>query len=176
MANDTEKKNITGLDSANNRKEAEYDLVTALLEAAEFKTAEDQITEVEVKRAGKYLFTVHIHPLSDPDVRFARKKATIYMPNPNNKKLPPVEKDFDTAKFNSWLIYLATTEEDQKKIWGNTALMQAKGIMQPVDSIDVLLAMGEKRKIADLVMDISGLNDDDDDGEEIVDEETYAGN
>lgn len=173
--NDTEKKSVTGLDTVANRKEAEYDLVTALLEAAEFKNAEDQITEVEIKRAGKYLFTVHIHPLSESDVRFARKKATIYMPNPNNKKLPPIEKDFNTAVFNSWLIYLATTEDDQKKIWGNAAVLQAKNLQQAVESVDVLLTIGEKRKLSDLVMEISGMDDDETD-EEIVDEEEYAKN
>lgn len=174
--NDTEKKSVTGLDTVANRKEAEYDLVTALLEAAEFKNAEDQITEVEIKRAGKYLFTVHIHPLSESDVRFARKKATIYMPNPNNKKLPPIEKDFNTAVFNSWLIYLATTEDDQKKIWGNAAVLQAKNLQQAVESVDVLLTIGEKRKLSDLVMEISGMDDDDETDEEIVDEEEYAKN
>lgn len=172
--NETEKKSVTGLDTATNRKETEYDLVTSLLEAAEFKSAEDQVNEVEIKRAGKYLFTVHVHPVSEADVRAARKKATIYMPNPNNKKMPPVEKDFDTAKFNSWLIYLATTEEDQQNIWGNPAVMKAKGLMQPWESVDVLLNFGEKRKLADLVMEISGMDDDED--EEFTDEEEYAGN
>ena len=172
--NETEKKSVTGLDTAKNPKETEYDLVTALLEAAEFKTSDDQITEVEIKRAGKYLFTVHIHPVSEVDTRTARKKATIYMPNPNNKKMPPIEKDFDVAKFNSWLIYLATTEEDQQKIWGNPAIMQAKGLMQPWESIDALLTFGEKRKLSEQVMEISGMDDDDD--EEIVDEEDYAKN
>ena len=173
---DTEKTSITGLDSASNRQEAEYDLVSALLEAAEFKTSEDQITELEIKRAGKYLFSVHIHPIGETDTRTARKKATIYMPNPNNKKLPPVEKDFDVAKFNSWLIYIATTEEDQKKIWGNPAVMQAKGLLQPVESIDVLLNYGEKRKLVDEVMKISGMDDDESNEEETKDEEEYAKN
>ena len=172
--NNEEKKDVTGLGTAHNPKETEYDLVAALLEAAEFKTADDQITEVEIKRAGKFLFTVHIHPISESDARFARKKATIYMPNPNNKKLPPIEKDFDTAKFNSWLIYLATTEEDQKKIWGNPQVMAAKGLNQPVESVEELLTLGEKRKLADLVTEISGLDDDDD--EEFTDEEEYAKN
>ncbi len=157
-----EKEKITGLDTANNRKDAEYDLVTALLSAAEFKTDEESITEVEMKRGGKYLFTVHLHPISEPDARLARKKATIYMPNPNGKKLPPIEKDFDSAKFNSWLIYLATTEEDQQKIWGNTAIMQKFNLSLPVESIDTLLTIGEKRKLSDLVTDISGLDDDED--------------
>ena len=173
MAKETEeKKDLTGLDTAANRKEAEYDLVKALLEAADYKTSEDEITEAEIKRNGKYLFTVHLHPISDPDARTARKKATSYMPNPNGKRLPPIERELDTSKFNAWLIYLATTEEDQRKIWGNPAIMQKFDVAQPVDAIDYLLTLGEKRKLADLVTDISGLNDD----EENVDKEEYAKN
>lgn len=171
---ETEKKNITGLDTADNRKEAEYDLVKSLLEASEYKTAEDAVTEAEIKRNGKYMFSVHMHPISEADARFARKKATKYMPNPNGKKLPQIEKELDTAKFNSWLIYVATTEEDQQKIWGNPAIMQKYGLALPVESIDVLLTLGEKRKLADLVTDISGLDDEED--EETVTEEEYAKN
>lgn len=170
---ETEKMDVTGLDQATNRKDAEYDLVKALLESAEYKTAESEVTEVDIKRSGKFLFTVHIHPISEPDARTARKKATTYMPNPNGRKLPPIEKEFDSAKFNAWLIYLGTTEEDQQKIWGNPAIMQKFGLAQPVESIDVLLTLGEKRKLADLVTDISGLNDDE---EENMDEEEYAKN
>lgn len=171
---ETEKKNVTGLDTAENRKETEYDLVKSLLEASEYKTAEDAVTEAEIKRNGKYLFSVNIHPISEADARFARKKATKYMPNPNGKKLPPIEKELDTAKFNSWLIYVATTEEDQQKIWGNPAIMQKYGLSLPVESVDVLLTLGEKRKLADLVTDISGLDDEED--EETVTEEEYAKN
>lgn len=167
---ETEKKSVTGLDQASDRKTTEYNLVEALLSAAEYKTDDENITEAEVKRAGKYLFTVRLHPLSEKDVRFARKKAAIMMSNPNGKKLPQIEKEFDSAVFNSWLIYLATIEEDQQKVWGNPTIMQKLGLLQPVDSIDVLLTVGEKRKLADLVTEISGLDDDE---EENVDEETF---
>lgn len=175
MANteNEEKKDITGLDLASDRKEAEYDLVKSLLEAADFKTAEENVTRVEIKRGGKFMFAVNMHPISEPDARLARKRATVYMPNPNGKKLPPIEKDFDTAKFNSWLIYLSTTDEDQQKIWGNPTIMQKFGLAQPYESIDVLLTLGEKRKLADLVTDISGLDDDED---ENVDQEEFAKN
>ena len=169
--NDIEKKSVTGLDQAENRKEAEYDLVKSLLEASEFRTAEGSITEVEIKRAGKYLFSVHIHPIGDTDSRFARKKATTYMPNPNGKKLPPIEKDFDNTKFSSWTIYLATTDEDQQKIWGNPAIMKKYNLAQPYESVDVLLTLGEKRALVDAISEISGLDDDED--EEAIDEETF---
>lgn len=168
--NETEKKNVTGLDNAANRKEAEYDLVSSLLEAANFQTDDNNITEVEIKRSGKYLFSVHIHPISDTDARFARKKATVYMPNPNNKKLPPIEKEFNNSTFGSWLIYLATTEEDQAKIWGNTQVMAQKGLTQPWESVNVLLTLGEKRKVLDLVTSISGMDDDED---EVMSDEEF---
>lgn len=173
MSEAKERANVTNLDYADNRKEAEYDLVTSLLEAAEFKTSEDNITEAEIKRNGKVLFSVHLHPISEPDARFARKKATTYMPNPNNKKLPPIEKEHNTALFSSWLIYLATTEEDQQKIWGNPAIMQKYGLMEPVEGVDKLLTYGEKQRMADLVAKISGMDDDDD---EVMNEEDYAKN
>jgi hypothetical protein len=172
MAANKEERDITGLDQATDRKEAEYDLVKALLEASEFKTDEDAVQEVEIKRGGKYLFTVHLHPISEPDATMARKKSTVYMPNPNGKKLPPIEKERNTAKFNSWLIYLATTEEDQEKIWGNRAIMEKFNLAQPYESIDCLLTLGEKQKLVELVMDLSGLSDD----EEEIKEEEYAKN
>ena len=167
-----EKNLVTNLDQAENRKETERDLVTALLEAAEFRTSDDNITEAEIKRNGKVLFSVHLHPISESDARLARKKATTYMPNPNNKKLPPIEKEHNVALFTSWLIYLATTEEDQQKIWGNPAIMQKYGLAQPVESIETLLTYGEKQKLSDLVGQISGMDDDDDS----TDEEEYAKN
>lgn len=162
---------MTGLENAENVKEAEYDLVKSLLASAEY--AENTITEVDIKRKGVYCFTVHFHPLSDEDVAFARKKATEYMPNPQNKKLPPVEKSFNTNLFNSWLIYLATTEEDQQKIWGNPSLMKARGLSLPVDGVNALLTFGEKRKLSDLVVELSGESDDED---EIITKEDYAKN
>ena len=169
-----EKTNVTGLDSAKNRKDAEYDLVKSLLAAADYKTSDESLTEIEVKRNGVYYFTVHVHPISDPDTRLARKKATIYMPNPQGKKYPPIEKDFDTSKFRSWIIYLATTEEDQAKIWGNDAIKQAHGLMEPWEGVDALLTFGEKTAIFEQITDISGMDENGEyteDGEPVDDEE-----
>lgn len=166
---DIEKKDITGLANTTNRKDAEYDLVDALLSAAEYKTADENLTEAEIKRNGKVLFTVTVHPVSDQDTRFARKKATVYMKNPNGRGLPPIEKEFDNSKFKSWLIYIASTENTQEKIWGNLAIMQKYNLQERWESIDVLLTVGEKNKLFEVITDISGLNDDD----EVVDEENF---
>lgn len=170
---ENETKNVTGLDTALDRKEAEYDLVTALLEAAAYKTDEDNITEVTIARNGKFLFVVHIHPISDKDVKAAQKKAGIYKPNPTNKKLGMIKVDQDHAKFASWMIYLATTEEDQEKIWGNKQVMGKYDLMENWESIDVLLTKGEKDALLEQVFDISGMNDDDDDEEQKMDDESF---
>lgn len=175
MSNTEEKKSVTGLDQAENRKEAEYDLLEGLLAAAEYKTSDDSIVEVDLKRNGRFLFTVHLHPISDKDAKFARKKATKMVPNPAGAKYPKIEGEFDSAVFNSWLIYLATTEEDQEKIWGNPKIKSMYGIVNNVDSIEILLTIGEKSKFVEEVMKISDMLDDDDD-EETMDEVEFAKN
>jgi len=143
--------------------------VTSLLAAADFRNTENAVTEVEIRRAGKFYFSVHVHPISEDDVRAARKKATTYMRNPQGAKYPPIEKDFNPSLFNSWLIYLATTPEDQQKIWGNKSVKDKFGLMENVESINVLLLLGEKTALSDKIIEISGLND-----EEQFDAEDYA--
>lgn len=173
MANENnEKKSVTGLDTAPDRKEAEYDLVTALLEAADYKNSDDEITAVEISRRGKFLFTVHIHPISDTDVKHAQKMAGVYKPNPTNKKLGKVKVDQDNAKLASWLIYLATTDEDQEKIWGNKQVMSKHGLMENWECVDILLKKGEKDELLEQVFKISDMDDDDDEDEK-VDDETF---
>lgn len=173
MANE-EKEKVTGLDAASNRKEAEYDLVTSLLSAMDYQNSEEEKTEAEIVRNGKFLFKVNLHPISDEQVRQARKKATVYMQNPNGKKLPPIEKEVNNAKLKSWVIYLATTEADQVKIWGNNEVKAKAGAMENWETIDALLTAGEKNKLFELVLDISGLNDELE--PEGMDEEEYAKN
>lgn len=167
-----EKTNVTGLETATNKKAAEYDLVTALLKAADFRN--DESTEVEIRRGGEYLFTVHVRAVSDSEGRTARKNATRYGKNPAGKGYPPIEKEYNSAEFNSWLIYIATTEEDKEKIWGNKAVMDKLGAVRPVDTIDMLLSVGEKMELVRTIEDISGMNGDDE--EEEVAPEEYAKN
>ena len=169
-----EKVSVTGLDMASNRKETEYDLTKALLTAMDYQKADDLVTEVEIRRNGNYLFTVHIHPLSDEQIRFARKKATIMMKNPNGKNLPKIEKETNSVALKSWVIYLATTEKDQETIWGDPSVKQKAGLMENWEAIDALLTAGEKLALFNKVLDISGLNDDLE--SEDMDSEEYAKN
>lgn len=167
----TENKNVTGLENATNRRDAEYNLVESLLSAAGYQN--NDITTIPITRDGKFLFEIRVHPLSDSDVSMARKKATVYMPNPTNKKMPPVEKEFNASKFTSWIIYLATVEEDQENIWGNPALMKAKNLSQPWEGVGALLKFGEKDWLADRIYEISGMDEGND---ESMDDTEYAKN
>lgn len=176
MATNNTEKNVTGLDQATNRKAAEYNLAEALLKAAQFKTDDDNITEISIERNGEFLFALHIHPISDDDIDQANKKATKWKDHPQGKKYGKIQVGYDKARYKSWLIYLATTPEDQEKIWGNPVL-KSIGVMQPVDAIDMLLMAGDKLKLLDEISDISGMDFDDDDdegeGKEQMDEETF---
>ena len=153
----------TGLDMANNKEEAEYDLLASLLEAADYKTSEDEVTKINIVRDKKFLFAIHVRPLSEDDTRVARKKATTYMKNPQGPKLPQIEKDFDNPKFKSWLIYLATIEEDKQKIWGQPTIMQKFGLMEAWESVDILLKAGEKNRVVEEIFKISGFDEEETD-------------
>lgn len=159
---------VLGLQAAASPKDAEYDLVKSLLAAADFRNAADAITEVEIKRGGKYYFTVHLRPLGDDEVRQARKKATTYMKNPQGAKYPPIEKEFNANLFNSWMIYLSTVEADRETIWGNKAVKDKFGLVQNVETIDILLRAGEKASLMDTVAELSGIVDEE---EEVAPEE-----
>ncbi len=150
-----------GLDVASDRKAAEYDLVKSLLEAADYKNSDDATVEAEIRRNGKYLFSVHLHPIGENELQEARKHATEYARNPQGPRYPKIEKGLNGSLFNSWLIYLATTPEDQKQIWGNQAIKSKYELQLPVEAVDALLLAGEKTTLIDIVSRISGLNDED---------------
>lgn len=169
---DMEKDDLTGLSTASKPKDAEMDILSTLLEMADFRNDDDEITEFEINRKGKHYLTIKLRPLSDTELRKARKQATIYMKNPNGKKLPPVEKELDTGKYYALLILAASSEEDQKNIWGNKKIMEKFDLVEPWESVDVLLKVGEKVKMVETILDISGVGDDEDD----ADIQEYAGN
>ena len=169
---ENEEKVVTGLETASDKENAEYDLVKSLLEAANYENDPDLVTTIDLCRNGKFLFSFSIHPIGDEEVKALRKRATSYMPNPANKKLPKIEKDFDDGLFNSLIIYAATVEEDKQKIWGNPAIMQKFNLVNPYDSINKLLTVGEKADISSKVVSISGMEENESD----ISKEEYTKN
>lgn len=178
MNNTEEKTDFTGLANVPEaeRPLEEKDLLTALLAAAEFKDSEEAKEEIKIKRKGKFLFSFHIHPLTTEEIQKARKRATKYAPNPRGKKFPLIEKERDTGKFYSLLIYQATTAEDRGEIWGNQVIMEKYDLVEEYETIDILLLPGEKELIVGQITDISGYGEDDeeDNGPDTLEE--YAKN
>lgn len=171
--NNEEEKVVVGIDDAKNPVAAEEDFVKGLLEAAAYKENknDDELKEIEIIRGGKKLFGFNVRPISSDEFYEARKKGAKFVKNPAGKRLPLIEseKDFDTAKFHSWLIYTATIDKDKEKVWNNSAIKNKYNLMQPVESVPVLLKMGEMNKAVDIIMDISGIGSDYEDEDTVED-------
>lgn len=157
-------------------KGKEEDIVTALLKAADFRNDEDLITPIEIKRHGDTLFSFKVRPVSDGEAAFVRKKARKMVPNPAGKRLPKIEGDFDTPKFNSWLIYVATVDEDKERVWGQREIMDKYDLMEPWETVGIVLTAGEKNAIVDIITEISGMSDEGEDEETPPGMEEYAKN
>lgn len=171
MATKNEERIIEGIDTAVNPAVAEEDFVKGLLEAANYKEDDSNHKEIEIIRGGKKLFSFTIRPVSSDEFHAAHKKGSKFVTNPVNKRLPLVEseKDYSVTKFHSWLIYTATIDKDREKVWNNQAIKSKYGIMQPAESVPVLLKMGEMTKIVNIIMDMSDI-DQGDDAENSVEE------
>lgn len=148
----------TGLPGEEEVLRNEYDLMEGLLEAAEYKNDEDLQKKVEIRRKDKFLFAFTVRPLSEEDIRNARKKATKTKKNPAGRNLPDIEVDTDVSALRSWKIYLATIEPDRSEIWDNMALKKKFNAMQGYELVDVLLTGGEKSAVIELIDEISGYD------------------
>lgn len=168
-------KDLTGLSAVppEERAGVEKDLLTTLLQMAEENTSPKDALPIEIKRQGTVRFSFRVHPVSDDDVRTARKAAITYMPNPSNKKLPKIEKDRDEVQYRSVLIYNATVPEDREKVWNNQVVKERFGAVQGYETIDKILNVGEKMKVFEKILEFSGLNEED---EEAATPEDYAKN
>lgn len=148
----------TGLPGEEEVLKNEYDLMQGLLEAAGYKEDEDLQKRVEIKRKGKFLFAFTVRPLSEDDIRLARKKATKTKKNPAGRNLPDIEVDVDADALRSWKIYFATVENDRNAIWENSELKKKFNVMQGYEMVNVLLTGGEKSAVIDLIDEISGYD------------------
>lgn len=150
----------TGIPSQEEVNETEYSLIEGLLGAAGYAEDEDLRKEIRIARNGKFFFKFTVRPLSEDEIRVARKNATKMINNPAGKKLPKIEGDVDMAALRSWKIYFATIEEDRDKIWENQEIKRKYNLMRGYESVDVLLTGGEKSSVIDIIDDISGFGED----------------
>lgn len=167
---ENEKKDLTGMEAAaanvaecrgTSMKDVEYDLTAALLKTAEFRNSAEGSEEIKIYRGGEFAFSFRIRPLSDKETQTARRKATPMLKNPQGAKYPKIEGKTNTEEFHSYLIFFATIEEDRNKIWRNQALKDKYDILNDIETIDLLLAFGEKMDVVNKILDISGLEEED---------------
>src|SRR5690606_15104061 len=71
-------------------------------------------------------------------------------------------REFNSAKFDSLVIYTATHPDDKKAIWDNKDLWaKAKAdVVTGWQLVDKVLKRGEKEKCIELIEDLSGYTDD----------------
>lgn len=137
----------------------EEELIQGLIDAADFQV--NDVKKIEIYRDKKLAFEFHIRPLTSEEYNRCKKKWTKYVRNKQfGMKLP---EETNTVKYQSAIIYTATTKEDTEKLWDNKRVWQAlrdKGlqIMNGLDVIEFTLKAGEKDKILEAIDSISGFD------------------
>jgi len=137
--------------------------VGGVLEAMETVT---QSKVYEIIRNGKKLFSFRVCGLDDEQVENCRDQATKTVKDRRLGNLA-VPRDFNSAKFNSLMIYTATHAEDKKALWDNKTLWQkAGGAVTGWQLVDKILRRGEKEAVITMIEELSGYKDEDSAGTE----------
>ena len=115
----------------------------------------------EVIRNNKKLFSFRVRGLDDNEFEKCREQATKVV---KDRRLGSVAvpREFNSAKFNSLLIYTATHPDDKKAIWDNKELWKEAKVVTGWQLIDKVLKRGEKDQCIDLIEKLSGYVDDED--------------
>lgn len=114
----------------------------------------------EVIRDGKKLFSFRVRGLDDGEFERCRDQATKVAKDRRLGNLA-VPREFNSAKFNSLVIYTATHPDDKKAIWDNKDLWAKADVVTGWQLIDKVLKRGEKEKCIELIEELSGYNDED---------------
>lgn len=148
---------------------AEKTALDAIFKAADYVNDDDIHKNVEIARGGRVILSFRIRPLSEQEWFESRDRNTKKKRNKQTGLI--VSEDLDYVRHRSHIIYLATVEEDRKKLWDNREAWPRFGIITGVDMIDKVLLAGEKQQVFHLIDEISGYKDDEDSQElEIVEE------
>lgn len=130
--------------------------VAGVLEAMETITHYEVF---EVVRDGKKLFSFRVRGLDDEEFEKCRDQATKTAKDRRLGSLA-VPREFNTAKFNSLVIYTATHPDDRKAIWDNKDLWDRTKVVAGWQLVDKVLKRGEKDKAIELIEKLSGYSDE----------------
>lgn len=114
----------------------------------------------EVIRDGKKLFSFRVRGLDDSEFEKCRDQATKVAKDRRLGNLA-VPREFNSAKFNSLIIYTATHPDDKKVIWDNKDLWAKADVVTGWQLVDKVLKRGEKEKCIELIESLSGYTDED---------------
>jgi hypothetical protein len=129
--------------------------VGGVLEAMETVTQYDTFPVI---RNGKKLFSFRVRGLDDEEMEKCRDESTKMV---KNKRLGvAVPGEFNSAKFNSLLVYYATHPDDRKWLWDNKELQQKAEVLSGWQVVDAVLRYGEKEAVIEMMEELSGRDDD----------------
>lgn len=132
----------------------ENDILAGLLEAASYKTDEEDTVKIQIKRHNAVVLEFRIRPLSEEEYQTCKRKNTNYK---KNRQLGTrVAESVEAARYRSQLIYEATVEEDREKIWDNKEAWKKLNVLNGIDLVEVVLKAGEKDAILEKLDEISG--------------------
>ena len=114
----------------------------------------------EVIRDGKKLFSFRVRGLDDSEFEKCRDQATKVAKDRRLGSLA-LPREFNSAKFNSLVIYTATHPDDKKAIWDNKDLWAKADVVTGWQLVDKVLKRGEKEKCIELIESLSGYTDED---------------
>ena len=114
----------------------------------------------EVIRDGKKLFSFRVRGLDDGEFEKCRDQATKVAKDRRLGSLA-VPREFNSAKFNSLIIYTATHPDDKKAIWDNKDLWAKADVVTGWQVVDKVLKRGEKEKCIEHSAGLSGYADED---------------
>ncbi len=114
----------------------------------------------EVIRDGKKLFSFQVRGLDDSEFEKCRDQATKVAKDRRLGNLA-VPREFNSAKFNSLVVYTATHPDDKKVIWDNKDLWAKADVVTSWQLVDKVLKRGEKEKCIELIEGLSGYADED---------------
>ena len=130
----------------------ENDIVSALLEAGSWRKDETR-REIIIRRNERDVLTFNIEPVDEDTWRKCRRQ--------NTRNKGKRTEELDDSRFLSQLIFAATVEEDKNRLWRNEAVQKKLNVQSAIDVVNYVLKPGEKTKIAEVIADISGYEDED---------------
>lgn len=130
----------------------ETNIVDALLNAAAYRSKENHRQPIKIVRNGKVLFKFTIEAIDEDTWRRCRQQ--------NLRNKGKRNEELNEARFLSQVIYEATIDEDKARVWNNKAVWQKLNAISGVDVVNAVLLPAEKTKLAEILEELSGYNDD----------------